>query len=209
MPNLNRRYTDRDVVLYPALAEIATEYARNYTGTFEPMLNAQYAVLHGRDLNVGQARLVLNCLRTDVMAELTLLERLNSVMPVRVLQRRKLRVVDDDEGERVWRPHRLSRPATIRVDWGIAFNGVVIHRIDHSRGYYYDAKGPEVIWPADHLPQGFSGPPQLAVRWICGQNTTDPLLVRDPDDARALGHRYCATCVRKMHEREERYGHAS
>lgn len=62
---MDTRYTDIHVRTYPALANIAANYARTYVGEFEPMLGARALLEMTGSLPVPISRMVLNVMRCD------------------------------------------------------------------------------------------------------------------------------------------------
>lgn len=63
-----RKYTDRDVRENPSLRELAENYLCDYGGDFEPLVDAQFALMNlpfGEQLPTNTVRVVLNCMRHD------------------------------------------------------------------------------------------------------------------------------------------------
>jgi hypothetical protein len=60
------KFTDTHVRKHPTLVAIAIEYAKQYCGEFEPMLDAQDCLRRTGVLPIAQARKVLNILRQEM-----------------------------------------------------------------------------------------------------------------------------------------------
>jgi hypothetical protein len=63
--NYEYAYSDRDVRDNPELRPLVVAYVTQYTGDFDPLVEAKRAVEGGHELTVPQVRRVLNCMRHD------------------------------------------------------------------------------------------------------------------------------------------------
>lgn len=63
-------FTDRMVREDPRLVDAATKYLLDYSGSFEPLVNAKKRLLEEGELPTPHARLVLNAMRSDTSVKL-------------------------------------------------------------------------------------------------------------------------------------------
>lgn len=90
------KYTDRDVRADESLRELATRYLEQYTGEFEPLIEAKEYLEEDAYLPVALVRKVLNCMRHDSSwcDRLPAPDRRATVLPFRKPSPRKPEQVD-------------------------------------------------------------------------------------------------------------------
>lgn len=220
MTALDRRaYTDRQVRENAELMAFAVGYAGAYEGDFEFLVKARQYVEREGALPVQVARGVLNCARHDLNVAGSLPEpgvwepgqaapyghgdglghgEDGVVVPMRRKPRKRPQEADPEpEPQRRW---TVAIPARVKVGYALPPNGYRIHVLDLTRGYFYDARGPEVLWyPTDHWSPGWRAEPQLYVQALCAWKG-EPVLLRSPDQAPE--YELCRTCLRIVDDRD-------
>lgn len=66
------RFTDQHVRMQPGLLALATQYAKEYQGEFDPLVKAHVWAIENGTLSIPTARMVLNCMRHDLNVAATL-----------------------------------------------------------------------------------------------------------------------------------------
>lgn len=172
----DRRFTDRMVKREPSLISIAMEYVQSYDGEFEPVVAAREYFLRTGSLPVAQARLVLNCLRSDPdLASMSLRIEADSILQESLnarqveARRGQIHIVPEPAPEPPKRAYHIEVPATIKRPYGMPkmTNGS-IHRVAWAvrKGKLLND------WEARKLPPDQRHLRQwtLVVTWACGKD---------------------------------------
>lgn len=182
-PGVDRRFTERDLHVYPELYPLALQYLENYTGTFETLLDAQNLLDATGSLPIPIAKMVLNCAYSDpsVSFQIDLGEpakpaEINNVVdfPPRPPQPVRPYIRTPPEPEPKVRRGRLRLPAKVKAPFGMSsWNGKVLHRIrPHSSYLEWPFERDITDWrngvDRDPLPTDKRGTPTLFVTWECG-----------------------------------------
>lgn len=198
-PAYDYKYTDRDVREDPRLGDLAKAYLLTYGGEFEPLREAQSALLEFGNLTTPMIRKVLNCMRHD--------HHVASAMPrparpsfgiedikafrntQQQVQQPRLRLVEDDEEERV------NYPFDLKVKWKGEYIAAT-----HKRAFVFhllNPTGSSIHYvPAWDWEKRF----QVRLRTYCAANpTTGVLLVEQPANRKP-----CKTCYTLRDEQRAR-----
>ena len=167
------KYTDRDVRNDPSLMELAVAYAANYTGDFDPLVDAREMIEEENGLTVAVARKVLNCMRHDAKVATSLPKpKGGNVLPfIQPPPRRKSRdpkdkqcdnpkghnwhVWGDDEYQYKYQcegvPWEITRKAfrgvaKIKVAYAASRTGKLIHDVDPDGPHRTIWHGPMHAW---------------------------------------------------------------
>jgi hypothetical protein len=126
-----RKYTARDVREHSNLRYLARDYAFNYTGEFEFMVDCQNQVRRGDPLNDYQVKAVLNCMLHDPRAH-----HLLPNLPIPEIEQRprRLRVVPE--------PARIKPAFSTLIQWNMDYlistwkQTNTVHLLDRSKDRY-------------------------------------------------------------------------
>lgn len=201
--NIGLRFTDRDVRRHEALHDIASEYAYDYDGDFEPLVAARAIVRGSGFLTVPQVRVVLNCLRQDLdpIAQPYRIEAetLRRVGLDQSELRPPLRVVRDiiEEEKRAYvekhrRHHQIETKVKVKKPYGspVARQGV-IHIVEWAECLWTLPQE----WQARKLSPEKRGlrTPKLRVYWMCG-SLCDKVSFYDDDQIDYVQRALCKRC---------------
>jgi hypothetical protein len=164
------KYTDRDVREDSQLTQLAIAYIANYTGEFEPLVDAKELFEEEGELPVAVIRKVLNCMRHDAQVALNLPRpRYGSNVIQMVPPKRRKRVEYNDEhcGSAVphyyhswgddnehrcegspWPINRYEKrlPVKVKTPYAASRTGKLIHDIDPAGQHQGIWQGPSHAW---------------------------------------------------------------
>lgn len=205
------KYTDRDVRDDPELMPLAIAYVLNYTGEFDPLVEAKEYLDEEGELTTALARKVLNCMRHDanVLSKLPRPQRRTDNVVAFARSPRKKRedksydhCGDQASHEYHWdSDKRMSCPGTpfainregvrlkvtVKAPFGVARQGRVIHSM---QGYgYCDYTPPRHRWG---LPDHWYMDRQLGrfhAKTVCKNPSwlIDPILLEEDQLPKYLG----------------------
>lgn len=193
--SLRNRVTDTHVREHLIeLTPIALEFAQQYCGEFDVMIEAHNRFNAGSQFSISEIRTILNCLRAElnprygslkIEAESVLAE----LAPVRP-RPPHLHVVPlsaPPQPVEKPRPWSVEVPARIHMPFGApkAQNGSL--HVVQGGVVNWTFKGDNWRLPK-HLQVNGPRRPILRVWWVCGKHVDNPLLVKTEDD---LDRAYC------------------
>jgi hypothetical protein len=127
------KYTDRQVAEDPEMyGRIATEYCRDYTGSFHVLVEYRERIAAGYPLNLMMVRTVLNCMLHDARVVDLPAPRYEPVSYKNHSGRVSFTDEDeDDEVQPVYREQYVKMPVRWKHDYGMSTSprAYVIHRV--------------------------------------------------------------------------------
>lgn len=200
------RYTDRDVRDDPSLVDLAVAYVMNYTGEFEPLVDAKEYLEEEGELTIALTRKVLNCMRHDanVMSRLPRPQRRDNVVDLAPRRKKKENTnkpCSDTQPHYVHRwggednPYkyycegvdwpinrgRIVRPAKVKVPYVASRTGVLIHDVMPGGPHWSIWQGPthEYGYRTDEHPW-YNSAADLSVKLLCKfpSRLENPILIK-------------------------------
>jgi len=184
------RYTEGDIKREPALLAFAVEYAKQYYGEFEPMIQAADMVRRTGSLPVPIARVVLNTARHDAQVCESIPGTPTGTDAYEFAGRdrpRRLHSVPVPEDEKIHYPFIIEN-TVIKAQFWVpqSKQSIRAHLVNPDRSYlkYYPM--------ADNPRRKF----QLLIKpWCTAQLNTAVLMLEVPE-----GKSVCPTCIRIKEE---------
>jgi hypothetical protein len=130
------KYTDRDVREDSQLTDLAIAYIANYTGEFEPLVDAKELFEEEGSLPIAVIRKVLNCMRHDAQVARNLPRPRYGSNVVEMRPTRRTRV----------EYYEKRLPVRVKVEYAASRSGKLIHDVDpegHHVGVWH---GPLHDW---------------------------------------------------------------
>lgn len=198
-PGVDRKFNERDLMIYPELLPLAVDYAKKYVGDFNFMLDAKDMALSMGTLPLHIAKAVLNCARADPSINISVEydddedEGFGEGVVVPFPEREAPK--PEPEPEPYVRKYILRTKARIKAPFGMSSapggKGRVVHRIRPGSAYFdwpWEQSGDKWWRDRDPRPTDRRGAPELRVDWVCGSGyPRNPLLLFE----RPEGVGYC------------------
>lgn len=163
------KYTDRDVREDSQLTDLAIAYIANYTGEFEPLVDAKELFEEDGELPVAVIRKVLNCMRHDAQVARNLPRPRygSNVVEMRPARRKRVQYDDkhcgsivphyyhnwgDDNEHRCegspWpiNRHEKRLPVKVKTEYAASRSGKLIHDVDPEGRHVGVWHGPLHEW---------------------------------------------------------------